>query len=89
MNINDTERLDFMLCESRKVVVEIEGWGSAGRHYAVYVEEGFMSDHQAPAVRFTQEEDFNVADAGGLHIKRQAIDLAIIESKEQSSEKSN
>ena len=79
--ISDTERLDFMLRKSRKVVVEIEGWGSEGRHYAVYVEEGFMGDHQAPAVRFTQQEDFNGVDPHDVKIKREAIDLAINETK--------
>lgn len=87
--ITDTERLDFMLCKSRKVVVEIEGWGSGGRHYAVYVEEGFMSDKTYEAVRFTQEDDFNGVNPHGVKIKREAIDLAINETKGQTSEKSN
>ncbi|AXC36510.1 hypothetical protein HOT57_gp66 [Pseudomonas phage phCDa] len=81
VGITDTERLDFMLRKSRKVVVEIEGWGSEGRHYAVYVEEGFMADKTYSAVRFTQEEDFNGVDPHGVKIKREAIDLAINETK--------
>ena len=89
MQITDTERLDFMLSEHRKVVIEIEGWGSLGRHYAVYVEEGFMGDRQYDGVRFTQQEEFSGSSEQGAKIKREAIDLAINESKEQSNEESN
>lgn len=79
--ITDTQRLDFMLSEHRKVVIEIEGWGSLGRHYAVYVEEGFMGDRQYDAVKFTQAEEFSGSSPQGAEIKRQAIDLAINELK--------
>jgi hypothetical protein len=78
--ITDTERLNFMLDKCRKVVVEIEGWGSEGRHFAVYVEEGFMSDKTYQAVRLTQEE-LDGASEQGRQIKREAIDLAINETK--------
>lgn len=87
--ITDTERLDFMLSKSRKVVVEITGWGSEGSHYAIYVEEGTMGDKSYPAVEFSQEAQFKHTTPEGVATKRQAIDLAINESKEQSSEKSN
>lgn len=87
--ITDTQRLDFMLSEHRKVVIEIEGRGSLGRHYAVYVEEGFMGDRQYAPVKFTQAEEFSGSSPQGAEIKRQAIDLAINESKEQTNEKSN
>lgn len=87
--ITDTERLDFMLRKSRQVIVEIEGWGSEGRHYAIYVTEGTMSDHEYPAVRFTQAEDFSGVSEEGFKIKREAIDLAIFENRNQVSEKSN
>lgn len=79
--ITDTERLNFMLDKSRKVVVEIEGWGSEGRHFAVYAEEGTFGGPSYPAVRFTQE-DLDGASEHGRQIKREAIDLAINETKE-------
>lgn len=85
-SITDTERLDFMLSEHRKVVIEIEGWGSLGRHYAVYVEEGFMADLQYDAVRFTQAEEFSGNSPQGTAIKRQAIDLAINELKPEEDQ---
>lgn len=79
--ITDTERLDFMLSKSRKVVVEITGWGSEGSHYAVYVEEGTMGGKSYPAVEFAQETQFMHNTPEGVATKREAIDLAINESK--------
>ncbi|MDD2056562.1 hypothetical protein N5D52_29075 [Pseudomonas sp. GD03860] len=64
----DTQRLDFMLCKFRKVVVEVLPFG--GRD--IYVEEGFMGNKTYGAVRLTspsaQEED---------QAKRMAIDIAL------------
>jgi hypothetical protein len=82
--ISDTERLDFILRKGRQVVTEIEGWGSEGRHYAIYVTEGVMDDKEYPAVRFTAES-FSQISEEGRKIKREAIDLAIIESRGESS----
>jgi hypothetical protein len=82
--ISDSERLDFILRKGRQVVTEIEGWGSEGRHYAIYVTEGVMDDKKYPAMRFTAE-DFNSAGEEGRKIKREAIDLAIIEFRSESS----
>lgn len=79
--ITDTERLDFMLSKSRKVAVEITGWGSEGSHYAVYVEEGTMGGKSYPAVEFAQETQFMHNTPEGVATKREAIDLAINESK--------
>lgn len=86
--ITDTERLDFMMSKARQVVVELEGWGSEGRHFAVYVTEGPMSDKEYDAVRFTAE-DFKASSEEGRKIKREAIDLAINESRSETSEESN
>lgn len=83
--ITDTERLDFMLSKGRQVITEVEGWGSEGRHYAVYVEEGTMADRKYDAVRFTAE-DHSSRSPEGLKIKREAIDLAIIQSRGESSD---
>lgn len=85
-SITDTMRLDFLLSAYRKVVIELEGWGSMGRHYAVYVEEGFMGDKQYEAVRFTQAEEFSGNSPEGAAIKRQAIDLAINELKPEEDQ---
>lgn len=86
--ITDTERLDFMLSKARNVVVEVAGWGSEGSHYEVYVEEGVMGDRQYDAVRFTQQ-NFKGGSDEGRKIKREAIDLAIIQSRSETSEESN
>jgi hypothetical protein len=80
--ITDTQRLDFMLSKYRNVIVEVEGWGSEGSHHAVYVEEGFMADKQYPAVRFTGE----AGTPCSLELKREAIDLAILETKGKNDE---
>lgn len=87
--ITDSERLEFLLRKGRQVVVEIEGWGSEGRHYAVYVTEGTFDDVKYPAVRFSQEEDFSGVSEEGFKVKREAINLAIIESRSKTSEESN
>ena len=85
-HVTDTQRLDFLLSAYRKVVIELEGCGSMGRHYAVYVEEGFMGDKQYEAVRFTQAEEFSGNSPEGAAIKRQAIDLAINELKPEEDQ---
>ena len=89
MQITDTERLDFMLLKHRKVIVSLVGIGTRGRSFEVYVEEGFMASREyTPVLVHAPEGNFeNVPN--GDEIKRQAIDLAINESKEQTSEKSN
>ncbi|MCK2123924.1 hypothetical protein [Pseudomonas sp. PNPG3] len=65
----DTQRLDFMLKNFRKVIVEVLPFG--GRD--IYVEEGFMGDKTYGAVRLTnpsaQEEE---------QAKRTAIDIALL-----------
>jgi hypothetical protein len=82
--ITDTERLDFMLSKGRRVVTEIEGWGSRGQYYAVYVTQGTFEDIKYPAVCFTAE-DYKASSEEGRKITREAIDLAIIESRSESS----
>jgi len=69
--LDDTARLDFLLVKHRKVVVEL----IPGRSHEVYVEEGFMSDEQYPAV--THTGDWADSSAAAKHTKRQAIDAAI------------
>ncbi|WP_414155848.1 hypothetical protein [Pseudomonas sp. BNK-43-a] len=64
----DTQRLDFMLGNFRKVVVEVLPFG--GRD--VYVEEGFMGTKTYGAVRLTNPSDQEEEQA-----KRMAIDLAL------------
>ena len=64
----DTQRLDFMLGNVRKVVVEVLPFG--GRD--VYVGEGFMGTKTYGAVRLTNPSDQEEEQA-----KRMAIDLAL------------
>ncbi|WP_081255268.1 hypothetical protein [Pseudomonas putida] len=64
----DTQRLDFMLGNFRKVVVEVLPFG--GRD--VYVGEGFMGTKTYGAVRLTNPSDQEEEQA-----KRMAIDLAL------------
>lgn len=74
--ITDTERLEFMLKKSRKVVVE-----DCYSRYEIYVEEGFMGDKKYSPVHVTiPYKDWATGER--LHYQRQAIDLAITESKE-------
>lgn len=87
--ITDSVRLEFLLRKGRQVVTEIEGWGSEGRHYAIYVTQGTMGDHEFPAVRFTRGDDFDSTSEEAFKFKREAIDLAIHEDRNQVREKSN
>lgn len=64
----DTERLDFMLSKSRKVVVEVRPYG--GRD--IYVEEGFTGTTTYGAVCLTNPS----AQVEG-QAKRLAIDIAL------------
>ncbi|MFK3941907.1 hypothetical protein ACI2KC_09495 [Pseudomonas monteilii] len=64
----DTERLDFMLSKSRKVVVEVRPYG--GRD--IYVEEGFMGTTTYGAVCLTNPSAQEEGQA-----KRLAIDIAL------------
>lgn len=81
--ITDTERLKFMLKKSRKVVVE-----DCFRHHEIYVEEGFMGDKKYSPVHVALPyAEWEKGDR--LCYQRQAIDLAIIETKVQTNEKSN
>lgn len=89
MSITDTERLDFMLEKHRKLIISLTGIGTRGRAYEVYVEEGFMGSREYTPVCVKAPEG-NFQDVhNAAEYKRQAIDLAINESKEQTSEKSN
>lgn len=85
--ITDTQRLDFMLEKHRNIVVHVIGSNFAGdtTYYRVYVEQGIMGDHMFPGM----EVQGSINDCITPEIKREAIDLAINESKEQTSEKSN
>lgn len=86
MGITDTQRLDFILKKCRKVVIEQVGYnGSGDTFYEVYVEEGFMSDRKYPPVRLVGKSTTVING----ETQRQAIDLAINESKEQVNEKGN
>lgn len=69
--LDDTARLDFLLVKHRKVVVEL----IPGRRHEVYVEEGFMSDEQYPAV--THAGDWADGSCAANETKRKAIDAAI------------
>lgn len=81
--ITDTERLDFMLDKSRKLIYEVVGYNGRGTSFIdVYVEQGFMSDRKFEAVRI--EVQSLSEDCTPEH-KRVAIDLAIIEVRGESS----
>lgn len=70
MNYTDTDRLNFMLCHHRKVIVEV----LPGNAKEFYVEGGFMGDEQGPSIiargEITAEEL--------LSLKRNAIDMAML-----------
>ncbi|WP_296232305.1 hypothetical protein [uncultured Pseudomonas sp.] len=68
---SDTQRLDFMLANWRKVVCE----RLPHDNYEVYVEEGFMGDKRYPGVRYSGEWEQGTPEA--LEIQREAIDAAI------------
>lgn len=80
--IGDSERLVFMLEKHRQVITAAVGFNGRGDHFfEVYVEEGFMGDKKYPAVKFVGNLNTQTAFA----TKREAIDLAIIESRGESS----
>lgn len=80
--ITDSERLVFMLDEYRVVVTEVVGSNGRGdTFYEVYVEEGFMADRRYPSVHVTG----NISTPMNFATKREAIDLAIIQSRSESS----
>lgn len=68
-DFTDTQRLDFMLKNFRKVIVEVLPFG--GRD--IYVEEGFMGDKTYGAVRLTNPSALEEEQA-----KRTAIDIALL-----------
>lgn len=83
VEITDTERLEFMLKKSRRVVVEM-----CFSHHEIYVEECFMGGKKYSPVHIALPyEKWEKGDR--LIYQRQAIDLAITESKVQTNEKSN
>jgi hypothetical protein len=80
--ISDSERLVFLIEKHRSITIEIVGSNGLGdTFYQVYVEEGFMGDRKYPAVHVTG----NINTCMSLATKREAIDLAIIESRGESS----
>lgn len=85
-DITDSQRLDFMLDKSRKLIYEVVGYNGRGTSFIdVYVEQGFMSDRRFDAVRI--EVQSLSEDCTPEH-KRQAIDLAIKEfNSDDSTEK--
>lgn len=87
--ITDTERLDFMLSKGRKVVTELTGWSSENTCYDIYVTEGSMEDRKYTAVSHDHVGHMKASTDIARKLKREAIDLAITESKEQTNEKSN
>lgn len=86
---SDTQRLEFILGGNRKVIKEITSQNDeGGYHFKVYVAEGSWEEYRYPCVRYTGKS-LNWGIGEGLEIQRQAIDLAIEQSKEQTSEKNN
>ncbi|MCY1275353.1 hypothetical protein D9M69_442240 [compost metagenome] len=71
-DFTDAQRLDFMLNNYRKVVIERLPTG----RLAIYVEEGFMGDVRYPAVKF----DGELSHEKSPGVKRRAIDLALEKS---------
>lgn len=82
--ITDTDRLDFMLEKSRKLVYEVVGYSGRGTSWIdIYVEQGFMAARRFEAIRAEVE---NLSVDHTPEQKRAAIDLAIIEVRGESSE---
>lgn len=78
--ITDSERLDFMLVDHRKVVVE----RLPHDNFEVYVEEGFMGDISHPRVRYSG--DWEPGKPEALEIQREAIDAAISNTRVASAQ---
>lgn len=68
----DTQRLDFMLNNWRKVVCE----RLPHDNFEVYVEEGCMGDKRYPGVRYSGEWERGSPEA--MEIQREAIDAALL-----------
>lgn len=81
-SFTDTERLEFMLRKGRKVVTEIAGWTESYTCYEIYVTEGSMEDRKYSAVDHKAPDRLIASSDEAMILKRQAIDLAITESKE-------
>jgi hypothetical protein len=80
--ITDSERLVFMLEKHRQVVTASVGFNGHGDNFfEVYVQEGFMGEKRYPSAKFTG----NLTTKTAFATKREAIDLAIIESRGESS----
>lgn len=81
--ITDSQRLDFMLEKSRKLVYEVIGYNGRGQSFIdVYVEQGFMSERRFGAVHIEVQ---NLSEDCTPQTKRAAIDLAITEIRSESS----
>lgn len=74
--VSDTVRLDFMLQQDRKVIVE----RVPGNKLEIYVEEGVMGDEQYPAINHKGNWDGSSAEAAAL--KRKAIDIALLSTRQ-------
>lgn len=82
--ITDTERLDFMLEKHRKLIYEVVGYDGRGSSFIdIYVEQGFMADRRFEAIRAKVE---NLSVDHTPEQKRAAIDLAIIQTRSESSD---
>lgn len=75
---SDTQRLDFMLSNCRKVICE----RLPHDNFEVYVEEGFMGDKRYPGVCYSGDWERGSPEA--LEIQREAIDAAITSQGKQS-----
>lgn len=82
VEITDTERLEFMLCKGRKVETEVTGWTESCICYEIYVTECSMEDRKYSAVDHNAPVRLIASSDEAMILKRQAIDLAITESKE-------
>jgi|GEM_PF-1865401 len=71
----DTERLAFMLQDSRKVVIE----RLPGARLAIYVEGGFMGDERYP--RVFHSGDWPPSSSLEMTLKRNAIDAALASTR--------
>lgn len=80
VRVPDSELLDFILQDHRKVVVE----RLPHDNFEVYVEEGFMGDKRYPGVRYSGEWEQGSPEA--LEIQREAIDAALLAQRERGGE---
>lgn len=72
---DDKARLDFILEQHRKVIVELKQIRMGAERLEVYVEEGFLGDIRYPTIAFVGAWDGDSAAA--LETKRRAIDAAL------------